>query len=122
MIELEKPNYETILCLSVTKWVHLNFGDDGIKFMFKRIFKQLHPNGILILEAQPFSNYKKRSKLTADILNNYKSIELKPEQFEAYLLSDEIGFTESWCISDNEILKQSNLPKGFHRMLQVFVK
>lgn len=90
--------------------------------MFKRIFKQLHPNGILILEAQPFSNYKKRSKLTAEILKNYKSIQLKPEQFEAYLLSDEIGFSESWCISDNEILKQSNLPKGFHRMLQVFVK
>jgi 7SK snRNA methylphosphate capping enzyme len=122
LLELEKPNYDTILCLSVTKWIHLNFGDEGIKFMFKRIYKQLHPNGILILEAQPFSNYKKRSKLTAEILKNYKSIELKPERFEAYLLSDEIGFSESWCISDNELLKQSSLPKGFHRMLQVFVK
>lgn len=112
-----------ILCLSISKWIHLNYGDDGIKFMFKRIFKQLNPNGILILETQPFNTYKKRSKLTSEILQNYKSIELKPEQFESYLLSDEIGFVESWCMNDSEIMKQqTNLPKGFHRMLQVFVK
>lgn len=122
LLELEKPNYDVVLCLSVTKWIHLNFGDDGLKFMFKRIFKQLSQNGILILEAQPLNTYKKRSKLSAEILENYKSIELKPEQFEAYLLSDEIGFADSWCMCDNEILKQTKLPKGFHRMLQVFVK
>ncbi|KAG5682752.1 hypothetical protein PVAND_012085 [Polypedilum vanderplanki] len=122
LIEHERPQYEAILCLSVTKWIHLNFGDDGIKFLFKRIYKQLHQNGVLILEPQPFSGYKKRSKLNAEILENYKAIKLKPEQFEAYLLSDEIGFSESWCMTDSEILEQSNLPKGFHRPLQVFVK
>jgi len=111
-----------ILCLSVTKWIHLNYGDDGIKFLFKRIFKQLRHNGILILESQPFNGYKKRSKLSSEILQNYKSIVLKPEQFEAYLLSDEIGFADSWCMTDSEILKNSTLPKGFHRPLQVFTK
>ena len=79
-------------------------------------------NGILILESQPFNGYKKRSKLSLEILQNYKSIELKPEQFEAYLLSDEIGFADSWCMTDSVILKNSNLAKGFHRPLQVFVK
>ncbi|KAL7027745.1 hypothetical protein ACKWTF_005563 [Chironomus riparius] len=122
LVELEKPQYDVILCLSVTKWIHLNYGDDGIKFLFKRIFKQLRHNGILILESQPFNGYKKRSKLSLEILQNYKSIVLKPEQFEAYLLSDEIGFAESWCMTDSEILKNSNLAKGFHRPLQVFVK
>lgn len=77
---------------------------------------------MLILEAQPFYGYKKRSKLNAEILQNYKSITLKPDQFESYLLGDEVGFSESWCMADNEILKQSHLPKGFHRPLQVFVK
>lgn len=90
--------------------------------MFKRIFKQLNPNGVLILEAQDFSTYKKRSKLNDEILQNYKSIQMKPDDFERYLLSDEVGFTESWCMADKEILKKGGQAKGFHRPLQVFTK
>jgi 7SK snRNA methylphosphate capping enzyme len=82
----------------------------------------LNHNGILILESQPFNGYKKRSKLSSEILQNYKSIVLKPEQFEAYLLSEEIGFADSWCMTDSEILKNSSLAKGFHRPLQIFTK
>jgi 7SK snRNA methylphosphate capping enzyme len=122
LLSLEKPQYDAILCLSVTKWIHLNYGDDGIKFMFKRIFKQLNPNGVLILEAQAFPTYKKRSKLCEEIERNFKRIQLKPEKFESFLLSDEVGFTESWCLVNQEILKESGLPKGFHRPLQVFIK
>lgn len=90
--------------------------------MFKRIFKQLKPNGILVLEAQSFNTYKKRSKLSKEISENFKAIELKPENFESYLLSDEIGFADSWCIADEEVLGQSGQVKGFQRPLQVFVK
>lgn len=122
LLDLEKPQYDAILCLSITKWIHLNHGDAGIKFMFKRIFKQLNPNGVLILEAQTFATYKKRSKIDPEMQQNFKSIELKPDKFESYLLSDEIGFAESWCLADNEILKQSSQAKGFRRPLQVFIK
>lgn len=90
--------------------------------MFKRIFKQLLPNGVLVLEAQAHNTYHKRKKLSPEILNNYKSIQLKPEKFEAYLLSDEVGFSESWCLANQEMLKSTGLPKGFHRPLQVFIK
>lgn len=106
----------------MSKWIHLNHGDAGIKFMFKRIFKQLKPDGVLILESQPFNTYKKRSKLTEEISDNFKSIKLKPEQFESYLLSDEIGFADSWFITDEKLLKQSGQTKGFRRHLQVFTK
>ena len=34
------PEYDTILLLSTTKWIHLNFGDEGIKRVFKRIHAQ----------------------------------------------------------------------------------
>lgn len=122
LLGLEKPQFDAILCLSVTKWIHLNNGDDGIRFLFKRIFKQLNPNGVLVLEAQAFNTYKKRSKLSPEILQNFKSIQLKPEKFESYLLSDAVGFAESWCIADQAALKHSGQAKGFHRPLQVFVK
>lgn len=75
-----------------------------------------------MLEAQHFGTYKKRCKLSPEIAEHYKSIQLKPENFEAYLLSDEVGFADSWCIADKEVIKSSGVAKGFHRPLQMFTK
>lgn len=31
--------YEVVTCFSVTKWVHLNWGDDGITKLFHRFYR-----------------------------------------------------------------------------------
>lgn len=48
--------------LSVTKWIHLHQGDDGLKSVFKKVYDILNENGVFILEPQPYSSYMKRAK------------------------------------------------------------
>nr|XP_033780543.1 7SK snRNA methylphosphate capping enzyme [Geotrypetes seraphini] len=117
LLETQSPEFDVILCLSLTKWVHLNWGDEGLKRMFKRIYRHLHPGGVLILEPQPWASYGKRKKLTETIFKNYQQITLKPDQFTSYLLSSEVGF------SSYELLgTPQTSSKGFQRPIYAFHK
>lgn len=53
---------DTILCLSVTKWVQLNWGDEGLERLFKRVHHLLRPGGIFVLEPQPWKSYRQALK------------------------------------------------------------
>lgn len=117
LLDLVTEEFDTLLCLSVTKWIQLNFGDAGLKLAFRRMYKQLRAGGHLILEAQDFTNYKRRKNLTPAIKKNYQEIKLFPNKFEEYLLSSEIGFTHCF---DLEL--PPHPVKGFQRPIKVFVK
>ncbi|XP_031626880.1 probable RNA methyltransferase CG1239 [Contarinia nasturtii] len=118
LLELEEPRYDVIMCLSVTKWIHLNFGDDGLKRAFKRMYRQLKEDGTLILEAQDWKSYKRRKNLTPEINAHYKSIQLPPKHFHDYLLSNEIGFDSSYSIK----LPKEHSADGFKRPIVAYKK
>ncbi|OMJ10549.1 putative RNA methyltransferase [Smittium culicis] len=62
---------DVIFALSITKWIHLNNGDEGIQRFFRKIFSSLKKGGYFILEPQPWDGYRKRSKITEVIINYY---------------------------------------------------
>jgi SAM-dependent methyltransferase len=53
--------FDVIFLLSVTKWVHLNGGDDALRQLFAATVNLLRPGGILVLEPQRWRSYKQRS-------------------------------------------------------------
>lgn len=112
----QREEYDVILCLSVTKWVHLNWGDAGLKRLFHRVYRHLRPGGLFILEPQPWNSYSKRKKLTEDICKNYHSIRLRPDQFSSFLTT-EVGFTSYELIG-----MPQNLSRGFQRPIYLFHK
>lgn len=116
LLETQRPEYDVILCLSVTKWVHLNWGDGGLKRLFHRVYKHLRPGGRFILEPQPWETYGKRKSLSDTIFRNYHGIRLKPDQFSTYLTS-EVGFSRYELIGTP---KSSS--RGFQRPIYLFYK
>lgn len=88
--------FDIILMMSVTKWIHLNWGDEGLKRVFVNAYAALAPGGALIIEPQPWRSYKQafrknKHDVPAEWKSHYGSIKLKPDMFESYLKSV-VGF------------------------------
>jgi 7SK snRNA methylphosphate capping enzyme len=45
-------SYDVILCFKVTKWIHLNNGDEGVKKLFLKLHSLLRKGGKLLLQPQ----------------------------------------------------------------------
>ena len=58
-MKFDKP-FDTIIILSTSKWIHLAFGDEGLKFLFEKAYDSLAENGILVLEYPQYQSYKKK--------------------------------------------------------------
>jgi 7SK snRNA methylphosphate capping enzyme len=108
---LRKGTYDTILLLSITKWLHLNHGDDGLLALFRNLFKILPSGGTLVVEPQEWQNYKRAVSKNTSLRPTFRGLKLKPN-FESELT--DIGFMLSEVIDREE--------GGFSRPLMIWEK
>ncbi|XP_059306692.1 probable RNA methyltransferase At5g51130 [Lycium ferocissimum] len=113
----ENTSYDTITCLSVSKWVHLNWGDDGLITLFSKVWRLLSPGGVFILEPQPWSSYYNNRLVSETSKVNYQEIKIRPEDFQDILL-DKIGFRMVKDITSSA----SGRKAGFNRPIFAFWK
>ncbi|KAK5646230.1 hypothetical protein RI129_004694 [Pyrocoelia pectoralis] len=67
--------FSACFCFSITMWIHLNYGDEGLKTFLKEICKD---SVTVVVEPQPWKCYKsavKRLKLTHGEFPHYKNIQ-----------------------------------------------
>merc|ERR1712062_588767 len=69
--------YDVIMCMSVTKWVHLNWGDEGVTSLFRKCFDMLVPGGRFILEPQRWRSYKKKRNISEATRHHFGTIKLR---------------------------------------------
>lgn len=82
---------DTIVCCSVTKWIHLNHGDAGLMKLFRNIFDLATPGGLVILEYQPWKSYERNKNTSETTKAVFKTLQIHPLHFETILV-ETIGF------------------------------
>ncbi|KAF5389695.1 hypothetical protein D9757_006056 [Collybiopsis confluens] len=87
----DKDGYDVIVAFSISKWIHANGGDEGLRAFFRRVYSVLSPGGTFILEPQEWETYKKVRRMNESLRTSIQSLELRPSDFESILGS--LGFS-----------------------------
>jgi len=109
----DSEGYDIVLALSITKWVHLNDGDDGIRAFFSKIHSVLRTGGKLVLEIQPWNTYGKAKRMHPKLKENGSKLQIRPEAFSTILT--EMGFGD-------ETLLGTPGDGGFQRPVSLYIK
>lgn len=59
------PSADTSRRFSVSKWIHLNDGDEGLLTFFRRVHHVLRSGGTFILEPQEWDTYSKAKRMSS---------------------------------------------------------
>lgn len=51
------------LRFSISKWIHLNDGDEGVLRFFRRVHAVLSTGGVFVLEPQEWDTYAKAKRM-----------------------------------------------------------
>ncbi|KAF8970239.1 Bicoid-interacting protein 3-domain-containing protein [Flammula alnicola] len=76
---------------SVSKWIHLNGGDEGLKHFFQRVHDVLKPGGTFVLEPQSWESYAKAKRMDQKLKENANKLVIRPSDFESILQN--VGFS-----------------------------
>ncbi|KAI1786664.1 Bin3-domain-containing protein [Ganoderma leucocontextum] len=109
----DAEGYDVVVAFSISKWIHLNGGDEGLKTFFHRVHKVLRPGGTFVLEPQEWDTYGKAKRMDPRLKENAKHLTLRPEIFERVL--EEMGFGPA------EHLGAAG-KGGFRRPIDLYVK
>ncbi|GAN01743.1 methyltransferase C2A9.10 [Mucor ambiguus] len=108
--------YDTILALSITKWIQLHNGDKGLRSFFKKAYDSLAPGGTLVLEPQDFDTFQRRAKQIDPSKDVEQELKFRPEDYADFLIN-KLGFRErrDLGVPKGEI-------KGFERPIILYIK
>ena len=101
----EPGSVDTVLCLSVTKWIQLNWGDAGLRRMFEEVHRALAPGGVFIVEPQPWKSYKqafKKQPMPEETRAHFRAIALRPTLYAEHLRRT-VGFSSVSTLRDADL-------------------
>jgi len=109
----DAESYDVVLAFSISKWIHLNQGDEGLMRFFTRVYSVLRQGGKFILEPQDWDTYSKAKRLDPKLKENAQGLMLRPDDFERIL--QELGFGPATHLG-------STGEGGFRRPVDVYEK
>ena len=101
----EPGSVDAVLCLSVTKWIQLNWGDAGLRRMFEEVHRALAPGGVFIVEPQPWKSYKqafKKQPMPEETRAHFRAIALRPTLYAEHLRRT-VGFSSVSTLRDADL-------------------
>ncbi|TNY24156.1 Bicoid-interacting protein 3-domain-containing protein [Rhodotorula diobovata] len=107
----DATRFDVVTLFSITKWLHLHHGDEGMLRLFRSLHDFLPAKGVVIVEPQEWDNYKRAVKRNKDLRETFKVIQLRPP-FEQEM--KDVGFKLEQRIEREE--------GGFSRPLLVWRK
>lgn len=81
-----KRAFGTVMCLSVSKWVHLNHGDEGLLRLFDALHSAIEPQGFLVFEYQRWQSYRNSRNVSLASRTSFDRIQVRPEEFIGLLV------------------------------------
>ena len=96
----DSEGYDVVLCLALTKWVHIHHGDRGMSRLFARISKCLRPGGKLILERQEWKSYEETRRLGSELRSKMGALQLRPDGDFDWIL-ESVGLERHGQIGDS---------------------